>query len=212
MLFQMGCAATLPKPLSPPKMQHIPDLIRIDFPEKGQYKIKRSIFSKTHHNFLQQEIELPVKQAQFMDVLEKNGAAKGLVIDGDADYRIAFETFRTLPNRVAAPVIAVGMGAVILVPFGSALMLMPWPDFAAASVKLDVFDAQGAKLATIEESGRFWYCNWGPLLLFSKHGRRQAQRLYETLSERAAVRTLEVIQNDLQKTQLQTPLPEDTEH
>jgi len=190
-------------------MQNIPDLIRVDFPTRGQYKIKKSVWVRNGESFVSQPVDLPVKQSYFMEALEKNGAAKGLVIDGDADYRIVFETFRALPNRVSAPVIAVGIGLVILVPFGSVLMLFPWPDFASGAVKLDVLDAQGAKLATIEESGRFWYCNWGPLVFFTQQGRRKAQRLYESLSDRAAVRTLEVIQNDSNKTQTQQPLPQD---
>jgi hypothetical protein len=174
-----------------------PKTIKIAFPTKGQYLTKGSIaVPNGNGSYEYEEVQIPIKLSRFINCLENYSGATYFSIEGPSDYSVVFENFKALPDQLSAPILFFGFIAAVVAPFGSAVIVAPWPDYARAEIKINIYDKDEKWLETIEVDGKFWYCNWGPLLL-TKFGRKKAWRLYYALSDRLAVKTIEAIQNDI---------------
>lgn len=194
---QISCVAGMPRPLLKPEIKDKPQTVKVvGLSEKGQYTTKQMIaFPKSAGTFELRGVEMPVKDAKLIDALSESNAASFFISEGTPNYQVLIEKADYKSDLVVAPLVAVGVFAVIIFFPVVVLGILPWPDKAKGEIHLKVYDDNGALLGSLSESGRVVYCNWGPLLLTS-YGRKKAQNLYDVLNQRIATRAVELIQND----------------
>jgi len=192
---QYACVAGMPRPLPHPTIERKPQTLKVvGSAERGQYKTKQMIsFQKADGSFELRGVELPVKDAKLIDALNENGAASFFISEGTPNYQVLLEKGEYKSDIVVAPLLAFGFIAVVIFFPVVVFAIFPWPDRASSEIHLKVYDSEGALLSSIEEKAGVTYCNWGPFLLTS-YGRKKAQRLYDSLNERAAIKAVEAIQ------------------
>ncbi len=129
----------------------------------------------------QKGVDLPLEGAQFLDALERGNAATYYLLEGSTDYTVVVEKAYA----------KIGLARY----FPLTLLFFPLPDKATGEFVLKVYDAKGLPIDTIAESGHAYYLSWFPLMIF--HVEESVMKdLYSILQERAAVRTVEVLQKD----------------